>query len=130
MATIIKLRSGNFRVQIRRRGQYASRTFLRQVDAQSWAMETECRADRGEQINLPVARKTQYFRDLIDLHIADMKEVRKPLRRSKAYCLKTLRKEVGDVQIDHLTRERIIWKMLKRYTHLDPVIVFSRSDIK
>ncbi len=108
MATILKLMSGNFRVQIRRRGQYASKTFLRRADAQSWALEAERRADCGEPINPPINNKTYRFRDLIDLHIADMKEVRKPLRRSKAYSLKTLRKQLGKLPLEKMTRERII----------------------
>lgn len=33
--------------------------------------------------------------DLIDLHIADMLEVRKPLRRSKANTLELLRQQLG-----------------------------------
>lgn len=74
MATIKKLMSGNFRVQIRRRGQYASKTFLRRADAQSWALAAERRADRGEPIEAPTNKETRYFRDLIDLHIADMKK--------------------------------------------------------
>ncbi|PHR60355.1 MAG: integrase [Robiginitomaculum sp.] len=108
MATILKLKSGSFRVQIRRRGQYASKTFLRRADAQSWALETERRADRGESINAPKNSKTLYFRNLIDLHIADMKEVRKPLRRSKEYSLNLLRKELGHLTLKKLNRERII----------------------
>ena len=108
MATILKLMSGNFRVQIRRRGQYASKTFLRRADAQSWALEAERRADRGEPIRTLANEETQYFRDLIDLHIADMKEVRKPLRRTKAYSLKLLRKQLGNISLEHLTRDRII----------------------
>ena len=33
MATIVKLSSGNYRVQVRRKGQYASKTFRRKADA-------------------------------------------------------------------------------------------------
>jgi len=37
MATIAKLKSGNYRVQIRRKGQYASKTFSKKSDALSWS---------------------------------------------------------------------------------------------
>ncbi len=48
----------------------------------------DCPRTINKPINPPINNKTYRFRDLIDLHIADMKEVRKPLRRSKAYSLK------------------------------------------
>jgi len=41
MATIVKLSSGNYRVQVRRKGQYASKTFRRKADAYSWVQEAE-----------------------------------------------------------------------------------------
>lgn len=37
MASITKLPSGAYRVQIRRKGRYASETFLRRDDAHRWA---------------------------------------------------------------------------------------------
>lgn len=38
MATIVKLKSGSYRVQVRRKGQYASKTFLRKSDADDWVI--------------------------------------------------------------------------------------------
>jgi len=35
MVTIVKLKSGNYRVQIKRKGQYASKTFSKKSDALS-----------------------------------------------------------------------------------------------
>ncbi len=37
-----------------------------------------------------------------------MRKLRKPLRRSKAYSLKTLRKQLGKLPLEQMTRERII----------------------
>ena len=41
MATIVKLKSGNYHVRIRRKGLYASKTFLGKAVAQSWTLEAE-----------------------------------------------------------------------------------------
>ena len=47
MAGINKLKSGKWRVQIRRHGVYTSKTFNLKSDADLWARETERRIDRG-----------------------------------------------------------------------------------
>jgi len=47
MASITKLPSGAYRVQIRRKGRYASETFLRRDDAHRWARQAETRVDQG-----------------------------------------------------------------------------------
>lgn len=85
MATFVKLPSGNWRVQIRRKGRYASETFQRRRDAQLWALEMERRADRRETISAKRPDNIKTFGNLIDLHIADMHEVKKPLRRPVAH---------------------------------------------
>jgi len=108
MATIAKLKSGNYRVQVRRKGQYASKTFLRKADAQSWAIEAERRTDQGRIIEAPVITGFNTFAQLIDLHIVDMLEVGKPLGRSKDFALRTLKKHLGKIKVTRLNRERII----------------------
>jgi len=108
MATIAKLKSGNYRVQVRRKGQYASKTFLRKADAQSWAIEAERRTDQGRIIEAPIITGFNTFGQLIDLHIVDMLEVGMPLGRSKEYALRTLKKHLGKIKITRLNRERII----------------------
>jgi hypothetical protein len=50
MATYVKLQSGSWRVQVRRKRQYASNTFLRRSDAEEWALEAERSIDRGVPI--------------------------------------------------------------------------------
>ena len=41
MPVIVKLPSGNWRAQVRRKGKYISNTFRRRADADTWALETE-----------------------------------------------------------------------------------------
>ena len=48
MATISKLPSGSWRVQVRRKGHYISESFLRRGDAELWARTIEGKIDRGE----------------------------------------------------------------------------------
>ena len=81
MASITKLPSGAYRVQIRRKGRYASETFLRRDDAHAQARQAETRVDQGLAPNKSSVSRLQTFGDLIDLHITDMCEVGKPPRR-------------------------------------------------
>ena len=108
MATIAKLKSGNYRVQVRRKGQYASKTFIRKADAQAWAIEAERRTDQGFVIEAPVITGFNTFGQLIDLHIVDMLEVGKPLGRSKGFALRTLKKHLGGTKVSQLDRQIII----------------------
>ena len=48
------------------------------------------------------------FTNLVDLHITDLAEVRKPLLRSKAMCLEKLKANLGSEALSNLTRERLI----------------------
>lgn len=109
MATFTKLGSGSWRVQVRRKRQYVANTFLRRHDAEEWARDVERSIDRG----IPVRRARPHeppriFSDLITLHIDDMTEVGKPIRRSKAAVLEALKVSLGRVKIQDLTRERLI----------------------
>jgi len=47
MASFTLLRSGAWRVQVRRKGAYVAETFLRKTEAQDWAREAEIAIDRG-----------------------------------------------------------------------------------
>ncbi|MEL6566694.1 MAG: hypothetical protein AAFQ59_19795 [Pseudomonadota bacterium] len=108
MATITKLPSGAYRVQIRRKGCYASETFLRRDDAHRWARQAETRVEQGLVPNTSSVSRLQTFGDLIDLHINDMCEVGKPPRRSKAATLTTLKRDLGNEKIGHLDRQKLI----------------------
>ncbi len=108
MATFKKLKSGNWRVQVRRKGCYLSETFRRHADAEGWAIATERRIDRGETPKKRSRVDPTTFGHLIDLHIDDLKEVGKAPRRTKAFTLDALQSKLGSVKIGDLTRERLI----------------------
>src|SRR5690606_36047608 len=95
MATYSKLPSGTWRVQVRRKGRYISKTFLKRDDARRWATEAEGRIDRGEVPSPSRSARLRTFGELIDLHIEDMKSVGKAPRRSKAATLKMLKTRLG-----------------------------------
>lgn len=108
MASIRKLPSGNWRAQVRRKGRYIGETFRRHKDAEEWALAMERRIDRGETPSTRVRRDPTTFGDLIDLHLADLQDIGKCPRRSKAFTLDSLKAKLGRVGISHLDRERLI----------------------
>jgi integrase len=108
MSSITKLPSGSWRAQVRRKGRYVSQSFLRHKDAEEWALKMERRVDRGETVSKHRPDLINTVADLVDLHIADMLDVRKPLRRSKAYSLSKLRNDLGHLRLNQIERERII----------------------
>lgn len=107
MATFTKLPSGSWRAQVRRKGKYASETFLRRGDAETWARNVEHKIDRGEPILCdPDATKT--FAGLIELHREDLRQVGKAIGRSKTASLDFLTERLGKLRPVELDRERII----------------------
>lgn len=108
MATFTQLASGNWRAQVRRKGRYVAETFRRRKDAEEWALDTERCIDRGVSVRPRVREKIRTLGDLINLHIEDMKDVRKPPRRPKAADMEALKVSLGGVKIPDLTRERLI----------------------
>jgi integrase len=108
LATFVQLSSGNWRVQIRRKGRYVSETFRRRKDADEWALAAERRIDRGETPRSRAKIDPTSFEDLIDLHLEDLKEIGRTARRSKAFCLSQLREKLGKVRLGDLDRERLI----------------------
>lgn len=107
MATITKLPSGSWRVQVRRKGHYVSETFLRRGDGEAWARNVEGKIDRGEPIHLG-GDTAKTFKDLIDLHKEDLAEVGKRLGRSKAASLDFLASRLGKLKPAELSREILI----------------------
>jgi hypothetical protein len=75
MASIRKQKSGRWRAQVRRKGHSVSETFIRRDDAQRWAADAERTVDTGERPRKSRIARLNTFGHLIDLHIADMKEV-------------------------------------------------------
>jgi hypothetical protein len=70
MASILKEKSGTWRVQVRRKGRCISETFIRYDDAKKWGIDAERQIDRGETPTLSRVGKLQTFADLIDLPAA------------------------------------------------------------
>jgi len=108
MASFVQLPSGNWRAVVRRKARYVCETFRRKADAESWALEMERRIDRGQEVVGVRRTDLRTLADLIDLHIDDLREVRKPLRRSKAYTLELLRQRLGATPFDRLGRDMLI----------------------
>src|SRR5689334_11957601 len=108
MATLFQLPSGNWRVQIRRKGRYLSETFLRHQDAEAWARANEIRIDQGRKPMARGATDPRTFGDLVDLHLQDLRDLGRTARRSKAFSLEQLKRKLGKVSLRDLDRDRLI----------------------
>jgi hypothetical protein len=73
-------------------------------------MGRRCRAANrpGRDTDTCQGREAQTFGDLIDLHIADMKDVGKAPGRSKDATLAMLNRRLGSRNMVELDRERIL----------------------
>lgn len=108
MASINKLVSGKWRVQVRCKGHYLSNSFTIRKDAEMWARRIEREIDLGQKPAPKHKDGIKTVSDLIDLHIADMLEVGKQIGRSKGFSLDLLRAKLGNLNIADLNREQII----------------------
>ncbi|MBN9279652.1 MAG: site-specific integrase [Hyphomicrobium sp.] len=108
MATFMRLQSGQWRAQVRRQGHVVSRTFRLKADAQSWAREQESRIERGQAPLTKPEMPRETFADLIDLHLTDLKELGRPIGRSKDSALDQLRRKIGSRPIGQLTRDNLV----------------------
>ena len=108
LATITRLKSGSWRVQVRRKGKYVNETFLRRKDAEEWGIDIERRIDRQEPTTTRYARDVQLFGDLVALHRQDLEEVGKDIGRSKTASLIFLDERLGHLRLPELDRERFI----------------------
>lgn len=108
MATFARLESGHWRAQVRRKGRYASDTFLRRRDAETWALEVERAIDLGQTSPTKSRKAPTTFGDLIRIHESDLQDVGKIIRRSKAAVLAALKETLGNTRLKDLTRERLI----------------------
>ena len=69
MPTFTKLKSGSWRVQVRRKSEYVANTFVRRRDAEEWAIDVERSIDRGSPIRRlagtrPINREKRQFQRL------------------------------------------------------------------
>jgi len=108
MATFTRLKSGSWRVQVRRKRKYVNDTFLRRKDAEEWALEIERKIDRGEPLGVRSSRDARTFGDLIRLHRDDLREVGKRIGRSKTASLAFLERRLGRLRLPEIDREQLI----------------------
>ena len=110
VATITRLKSGSWRVQVRRKGKYVNETFLRRKDAEEWGIDIERRIDRQEPTTTRQSRDVQLFGDLVALHRQDLEEVGKDIGRSKTASLVFLDERLGHLRLPELDRELCVPK--------------------
>ncbi|MCP4098043.1 MAG: site-specific integrase [Planctomycetaceae bacterium] len=108
MGTIVKTKEGSWRALVRRKGKYASQTFKLKTLANEWVVETERLIDIGAEPYKGKIQRRKSIGDLIDLHISDLLEVGKPIRRSKRAVLESLKKDLGAIRVSNLDRAQII----------------------
>lgn len=108
MAVISQLKSGKWRVLIRYKGRYASQSFKRKCDADSWARQTEVDIDSGKTPSRRGRPDAKTFADLVDLHLEDLYETGTRLRRSKEHCLARLKEDIGAMPIETLTKAELV----------------------
>ncbi|WP_421950788.1 site-specific integrase [Pelagibacterium sp.] len=108
MATIVKTKEGTWRALVRRKGKYASQTFRLKSLANEWAIETERLIDIGGEPSHRQIRDAKTIADLVDLHVSDLHEVGRPLRRSKQAVMEALKRDLGTTRIRRLDRAAII----------------------
>ena len=85
-----------------------SSTFLLKSHAREWVIETERLIDVGSE---PIGRSGKIPKTisyLVNLHIDDLKDVGKPLRRSKRAVLGAQKRDIGSVRINNLIRAELI----------------------
>ena len=108
MAAIVKLPSGNWRAQVRRKRSYVSNTFRRRADAEAWALEVERTIDKGLDPKATSPKQVHTFSDIVDLHVRDMQEVGKKIGRSKEAVLKSLKISLGMYRVEDINRTALI----------------------
>src|SRR5438874_12688559 len=109
MPTFTKLKSGSWRVQVRRKREYAANTFIRRRDAEEWAIDVERSIDRGSPIRRSRPHEQpRIFSDLIALHLGDLAQVCKHVRRSMFMVLKALKTSRWRVYLKELIHDRLI----------------------
>ena len=108
MAAIVKLPSGNWRAQVRRKRSYVSNTFRRRADAETWALEVERTIDKGLDPKATSPKQVHTFSDVVTLHVRDMQEVGKKIGRSKEAVLKSLKISLGMYRVEDINRTALI----------------------
>lgn len=86
---------------MRRKGKSISNTFRRRADADTWTLETERTIEKGIDPTAVNPRLVKTFSEIIGLHIQDMLEVGKKIRRSKCEVLESLKLALGGFRLQN-----------------------------
>lgn len=97
MSSIVRTKEGTWRAQVWRKGKYASRAFPLKTHANEWAIETERLINLGHEPSKHDLKRINTIHDLVELHIRDLLEVGKPIRRSKRAVLEAIKRDLGAV---------------------------------
>ena len=79
MATIFQSSDGSWRLQIRRKGKYASQNFRLKGQARVWVRKIEHVIDEGGEDKSLLSSQVRQFSHVFDLHIVDLQEVGKTI---------------------------------------------------
>lgn len=94
MATVTKLPSGKWRVQVRRGGVYKAMTFDRKADAQRWGLDLEAAIARGATVGAIEPPKNMTLADVADAYCAAV-----GANVATSSALATINRVIGDVAI-------------------------------
>lgn len=138
MASLTVLPSGNWRVQVRRRGRYATRTFREKGDAETWSRALEREIDLTTRTASNWDRRT--FSELIDIYLQDMQESGRHVTATRRLYLDSVRSSLGKLKISDLTRENFLKygkerakngagpaTVLQNFSHLNVVMTHAES---
>lgn len=99
MATIVKLKSGNWRAQVRRAGLSRSATFEKKREAADWAAKVESQARHVAASGYAPPPRDATLGSLITLYVD---QHAKEAGRTKAATLEMLKRELGSVKLANL----------------------------
>lgn len=99
MATLAKLPSGKWRVQVRRKGISQGRTFDRKLDAQAWGVQIEQAIDRGSSVGLIAPTSGMTFTAVVEAYLASVK-----INRAAHSSLRAVCRVIGDTPLASLNR--------------------------
>lgn len=103
MASIVQLRSGNWRAQVMRSGVRKGRTFEKKADAKKWAADMETMMNRAKGFGSAEPPKNTTVADFIESYIRETDPV-KPHGKNKKATLQRLKKEFKGVQMSNFSK--------------------------
>jgi integrase len=130
MATIRKLKSGKFEVQIRRKGfSPIGRSFLKRGDAEQWARHMETKLDRGD-LPTPIKVLDSYkLKDILERY-RDEITIRKRSMETEAYILNAfIRNPIAKLTLAQITASHFATYREKRLKQVKPGTVNRELSI-